>query len=623
MSLSELCSSFISSAKLKDESERNIIEFAQAPWGLGMGSVNGVPPLYPGQIFELKCYYNIPLDDKDRSIIVMDRFNEKELYRFTEIEYLSYLWNEGRINVKEITGNIEDCRQNLLLVVGRRGFKTSTIAVLVAYETYRLLRKFHPQAYYRIMPDDEIRISCIATRAEQAGTLFNRITGHLERSDYFAKYRNDPTAEYMQLSTQRDIEEYGEKQRPSIKVVAAPCSSRGLRSHNNIVVIFDEFAYFFEEQTSSDKSDTAIYEAVTPSIAGFNSPEGNPHGRVIAISSPAARQGKFHELYELSLGPDGNNWLMIKAPTWEINSGLSSKYLRGKYIENPFTYMVEYGAEFSDRIAAWIDNEQILRVNIIPGLKEKTISYERTPHFMGIDLAQKNDGTAIAICHVIRKEIDGVLRNIIELDAVDVRYASEEGKEFLHLDDLADWIKSYTEKFFITKGVIDQWGAFGLLPLLKDRGLNQIEMMHMSRDLNSQIYQNLMSHMIDGTLRIPEGNERMLGTKMTTDLPLVTELLSLRATIHSKYLVTVEAPQVKGAHDDMSSAYSRAVYLASDHVAGKKGITQNLVIKTSSASGSSYRQYALKAKRSALYTNRPSTSLMMEMSRNRGAGRWR
>ena len=40
------------------------------------------------------------------------------------------------------------------------------------------------------MPDDEIRISCVATNQEQASEIFRRITGHLERSDYFKHFRN-------------------------------------------------------------------------------------------------------------------------------------------------------------------------------------------------------------------------------------------------------------------------------------------------------------------------------------------------------------------------------------------------------------------------------------------------
>jgi hypothetical protein len=635
MNISDLCTSFVTSKNLKDETERNVVEFAEAPWGLGMGTVEGVPALYPVQKFILKCFYNIPLldDVENRTIIIKDRFNEQERFRFTEIEYLHFLVEEGRANIREVTGEKIDTRQNLNLIIGRRGTKTSTIAVIVAFETYKLIKKFCPQNFYNIMPDDEIRVSCIATNQEQAAELFHRITGHLERAEYFKKYRNKPTLNYMQISTPRDIEQYGDGQRPSIRIVASPCSGRGLRGHNNIVAVLDEMAYFFETETSADKSDRAVYDAITPSVAKFNAPDGEPHGRVICISSPATRAGKFYELYNRSMEHDCKDLLMIKAPTWEVDYTLSPKFLRAKYAENPLTYMSEYGAEFSDRISAWIENEQVLRVNIIPNLRLKKMSYERIPHFMGIDVGLKGDGTALAICHIVKKESEGILKDFIELDQIAVRYAVDEDKEYFHPEDMAEWIASFAEKFFIVKGMLDQYYGLSMLPILHDKkGLKQITVTHMGRDMNSKIYQNLMSKMLDASLRIPETEEVGVAEgKVPKDLPLITEMLKLKATVHSKYMISVAAPDIKGMHDDLSDAFARAVYLATEYMAQGGGVKRPIADLT--GSGVSYKRFQMKQKKGAMYTNRPSSGMQMEMARGgRNAldrigtsigGRWR
>jgi len=615
MSISELCTTFVSSNKLKDESERNIIEFAEAPWGLGLGTIPGMPALFPVQRFIFKCYYNIPLDSHTKNIIINDKFNEKERFRFSEIEYLDFLWNEGRINVKEITGDPTKTRPNLCLVIGRRGFKTSSIAVLVAFETYKLLKKISPQEYYKIMPDDEIRVSCIATNQEQASELFRRISGHLERSDYFKKYRNKPTLSYMQLNTQRDLELYSGK-RPSIRLVAAPCSGRGLRGHNNAIAVLDEMAYFFEAETSDDKSDESIYNAVTPSVAKFNSPEGEPHGRIISISSPAARAGKFFEIYQRSMEKDCDDLLMIQSPTWEVDYTISPKFLRAKYMEKPHTFMCEYGAEFTDRVTAWIENEQILRMNVIPGLKEKTSNMIRSPHFMGVDVGLKNDGTAICICHIEKMDIGGVLKDFIEIDVAEVRYASEEGKEFFNPQELADWISTYKDKFFIVKGVMDQYYGLSIIPALHEKGMKQVSTEQCSRDYNSKVYQNLMSKMLDGSLRIPEGEPHLINGRTVNDHPLITEMLKLQATQFSKYMISVAAPEIQGFHDDLSDAFARAVYLATEYMS-HGGTVNNNIVTTGSISGLSYKQYYMKQKRNVLHTMRPSSSLQMDMSRGR------
>jgi hypothetical protein len=619
MSLSDLCTNFITTARLKDDTERNIIEFAEAPWGLGLGASLEVPPLFPVQKFIFKCSYNIPLSDgDDRSIIIKDKFNEKERFRFNEKEYLGFLHDEGRINVKEITGDPNDIRPNLLLVIGRRGLKTSSIAVLVAYETYKLLKKYSPQQYYRIMPDDEIRISCIATNQEQASELFRRITGHLERSDFFKRYRNKPTLGYMQLSSERDIETYGPGQRPSIRLVASPCSGRGLRGHNNIIAVMDEMAYFFESESSEDRSDKTIYDAVTPSVARFNAPSGEPQGRIISISSPNTRSGKFHELYQRAFEKDCNDLLMIQAPTWEVDSTLSPKYLRAKCSENPLTFKAEFGAQFSDRITAWIENEQVLRVNIVPNLKLKELSYDRVPHFMGIDIGLQNDGTALAITHIVRKESEGVLKDFIELDCIEVRYAKEEGVEFFPPEEMADWIATFTTKFFIVSGVMDQHYGLSIVPRLYEKNIKQIQMVQCTRDYNSKVYQNLMSKMLGAGLRIPEGDERVEDGQKVKELALVSEMLKLRATIHSKYLISVEAPQVKGLHDDMSDAYARSVYLATEYMSSGGGvIRQHSVQSAGSALGPTYKQYARRMKRASFYTHRPSSGVIAELSASR------
>ena len=133
MSLSDLCGPYIQTQSLRDEVEKNVIEFCEAPWGLGMGAGEGKPGLAPVQKFILKCYYNIPLNSSDKAIIINDKFNEVERFRLTEIEYLKFLNDEGRINIKEVTGDPGYNRPNLILVIGRRGYKTSTISIIFTF----------------------------------------------------------------------------------------------------------------------------------------------------------------------------------------------------------------------------------------------------------------------------------------------------------------------------------------------------------------------------------------------------------------------------------------------------------------------------------------------------------
>ena len=128
-----------------------------------------------------------------------------------------------------------------------------------------------------------------------------------------------------------------------------------------------------------------------------------------------------------------------------------------------------------------------------------------------------------------------------------------------------------------------------------------------------------MSKMLDAGLRIPEGEERVVDNKKTKDLDLVIEMLRLQAKTHSQYLITVEAPEVQGLHDDLSDAYGRAVYLASEYAAAN-GNSQKNTVSNAGGSSVSYKQYYRKQKMNAVYTNRPSSGIQMELSRSRNLG---
>jgi hypothetical protein len=97
---------------------------------------------------------------------------------------------------------------------------------------------------------------------------------------------------------------------------------------------------------------------------------------------------------------------------------------------------------------------------------------------------------------------------------------------------MATWLATFTDKFFIVKGMLDQYYGLAMVPTLIDKGCRQINAVQMSRELNSKIYQNLMSKMLDAGLRIPEGDERLdAGGAKTKDLPLIQEILRFR--LHS------------------------------------------------------------------------------------------
>lgn len=548
----------------------DIITFAESEWGFGMGTTPGVPALLPAQKFILKCYYGLTLDDKIKNIPVMDQFNETLLYQFTEREFAQYLLDEGRIN----TLDFGEHRTTLALVCGRRGTKTTVTSLIAGYELYRMLSVYHPQAYYGIMPDDLISMTCLSTTADNALVLYKRTVGNLTRSPFFKEFMlKSPNQTNVEFQSARDIEKFGKKSKQvSIEFVADACTSSAGRGPSNIFIAMDEVAHFFKDEKdgkASVNSDKAIYDAITPSMAMFKNPNGLPAGKIILISSPAERAGLLWEEYERSFDKNlGNDVLMIQLPSWEMNPEITPAFLKSKYNKSPTVYECEFGAQFSDRLSGWIEDAEIVRRCVRPGLKVVERSSQRIPYFMGCDAGMLRDGTAVAIVHIEDEDTVGNSEPVIVVDTVDIRFGSIEKKDDEHEkyftpEEIVNILVPYTTRFNVVKGMLDQHYDMAFKPLLRRKGVTCFESRKFDETMNSNIYHNMMTMFMTNRVRFPEsGNLDELGRMK--DSPLVEELLTLQVKQKSKYLIKVSAPS--GKHDDMSDALSRAIQLATEYL---------------------------------------------------------
>jgi intein/homing endonuclease len=468
---------------------------------------------------------------------------------------------------------------------------TTMSSIFASYEVYRLLNLNNPQGYYGLPNGNRIQILSVATDKDQAGILFNEVTTHLARCEYFKPYIANNTLSHIQFRTPYDIERYGDSFRHSkdgkftslngkatLRVTFKSCVAKGLRGSGNVVIILDEMAHFQDKGNSSAKE---IYDAVTPSAAAFSPkhpetglPAGPVESRIICISSPLNRSGKFFELYDQAMhgGPGAENMLAIQGPTWEVNPTLPASYYRQKYHEDPAVFMTEHGAQFSDRVRVWIEREADLMACVDPEHRPSFRGAPREPHQMGVDVALVNDGSSVSITKVEGDQIVLVYHEVWYAgvdwreanphlgEAYPTPYARHlKDVERLDFEEIANWIEALSKRFYITDGVFDRWSGLPLEQGLSKRGLKQFRSDFFTRDQTSRMYQATKLLMFDQKLRLydwPKVDEQLKHS------PFINELLKLQAEQVSKNVILVHKSESVGAKDDQSDAYSRAVWLS-------------------------------------------------------------
>lgn len=472
---------------------------------------------------------------------------------------------------------------------GLTNHNTTISAAVAAYETYKLISKGDPQAYFGLPQSNMIQLISVATDKDQAGLLYQETSGHFRNCSFFAPYTANNTMSYARFQTPKDIERYGAYQddptaKATIKVTFRSCVAKGLRGAGNIVVILDEVAHFTDAgQSSAD----AVYNAVVPSTSAYSPkdpndrrvPTGPVEARVILISSPLGRQGLFYKMFQIGMGGGqvSSNMLCIQAPTWEVNPTVPASEFEKHYLKDPAVFFTEYGGEFSDRTRGWIERVEDLEVCIDPNLRPQIIGIPRRPYFLGLDLGLVGDGTAVSIGH-INAESRIQLDYLDQIKAGEGKYAD---KDRLDFDDVADWIAELCKKFYVVEGLFDQWVGIPLEQALAKRGLSQMKSLHMTKQISSQIYQNFKDMMWDKRLvlfdfPIPQHEKHCA---------YIQELLELQARYQTKYVTIVEAPNIDGKHDDRSDALARMVWVASNRMSKQPHIARTGAIAASRTGG--------------------------------------
>ncbi len=378
------------SSQYADMEIPDIITFVEDEEWLGLPFHNSNPiNLYPMQKIMLKAFYR------------GSKGNENLELSDLELELLGHngLDNDDRGNVIEKYENGELFRE-LVLVWGRRSGKDFVVSVIALYEAMKLLEceGGDPYAMYGLSSATPINILTVANSKAQANIAFSEIREKLFQSPYFQnKYLSEGiSAGSIYLLTPQDKEDnkkFKEKGMPlkkgSIGILVGHSNSDSLLGMGCIVLILDEVASY--KTTGSASSGDRIYAALTPTTQTYVRKEyqlnedGTPvldaheqpiitkrtyDGKVISISSPRAKEGKFYELFENA--KDVPTRLVMRVPTWGINPDHTRESLRNdNHSMSEGEFNMEYGAEFSGTGLESFFTEEQVKPCFLNTLKDK------------------------------------------------------------------------------------------------------------------------------------------------------------------------------------------------------------------------------------------------------------
>jgi len=238
--------------------------------------------------------------------------------------------------IKERTGRIPLKRHGYVeawLVVGRRGGKSFTLAVIAVYLTFFVDWKPF------LAPGELATIIVIAQDRQQARVILRYVKGLIQAIKFFRRERKRITQWVLEFP----------RQRVAIEIFTA--SFRATRGYTVVAALCDEVAFWRSDDTSNP--DEEIINAIRPGMATVSK------AMLLAASSPYAKRGVLYKHYADYFSKDDPDVLIWHGPTESMNPSISQKYLARQYEKDPIKAAAEYGAQFRGDIEDFVPEEVV------------------------------------------------------------------------------------------------------------------------------------------------------------------------------------------------------------------------------------------------------------------------
>lgn len=344
--------------------------------------------------------------------------------------------------------------------LGRRSGKTLMAAVTATYAACMLAHEY--KRYLR--PGERFYVISVANTIDQAKIALQGVKDLINGSPILKPLITRETSDTLELSNGAVFK-------------ALPASSRSGRGMPCPLVIFDEIAHSLDTE-SGNAAGSSLYQALSPSTAQFGS-----LGKILLLSSPWLQSGIFWDLFKQANSGNFPHMVVAQAPTWEINPTISRDFLEQEKARDPELFRIEYGAEFTGNVAAFLD----------PQLVEAAINHERgllapknkCRYYLSLDPAKggRDQYTAV-VCHY-----DEHKRLIVDLFHEFNATWSDGRKNQVAIAEVEDWIINQHKLYNFRQVVLDQYNSAATIQRLSGR--LRIEELTWTLPRKIQAYQKL------------------------------------------------------------------------------------------------------------------------------------
>jgi hypothetical protein len=219
-------------------------------------------------------------------------------------------------------------------LVGRRAGKDSIASIIATFAA----AMFDPKQA-NLRPGERATIACLAVDRFQAAIVHGYIVGYFREIPALAAMINKEMKDGLELTNGVDI-------------LVVTSNYRAARGKSYQIIIFDEVAYWRDEETSVNP-DKEIYRGMRPGMASL------PDSMLIGITSTYKRSGLAYDRFANYHGKNSDRYLVVHAPSQTFNPSLDQQEIDAAMADDPVAARADYFSEWRDDLAGYIPRQLI------------------------------------------------------------------------------------------------------------------------------------------------------------------------------------------------------------------------------------------------------------------------